>query len=235
MNDLFPPTFITKLFINLYMEVQMNYVTTVPNTIDPNTFSFFKAKEEEFCGLSSLSGVYPFLINGRRVPTCEHLYQALKFPNHPEIQKQILNDESTKRCKSIANKHRKLIRPDWNEIQLEVMEFCLKSKLIWNWFGIGRLLSATEDKCIYEMTECKDRHWGVAQSDKGFEGENHLGKLLMKLRDEYLDGHNQNLMVVNAPEHLHLKFLGGSIQVNDRSQYLSQKIGSNKLGNSAQL
>jgi ribA/ribD-fused uncharacterized protein len=212
----------------------MNYVTTVSNKVEPNSFTFFTSIVE-FRGLSSMSVDYPFLINGQRVPTCEHLYQALKFPNHPVIQKKILNEESPKGCLKIANKHREFIRKDWDQIQFEVMEFCLKSKLVWNWFGIGKLLRSTEGKCIYEMTERRDRHWGVIKSDKGFEGENHLGKLLMKLRDEYVDGHNQNLMVVNAPDHLNLKLLGRSIQVNDRSQYLSQKIGSNKLGNSAQL
>ncbi len=53
---------------------------------------------EVFGGLSNMSGEYPIAVNGVRIMTSEHLYQALKFPDRPEIQKAILNRPSPIAC-----------------------------------------------------------------------------------------------------------------------------------------
>ncbi|MDQ1316104.1 MAG: N-glycosidase YbiA, partial [Pseudomonadota bacterium] len=71
-----------------------------------------------------------------------------------------------------------------------------------------------------EACSVKSPFWGVVPDGDGFRGENRLGELLMKLRDELIDSDNESLMVVEAPPHLGLKFLGYEIGVIDRSDHL---------------
>lgn len=184
----------------------------------------FLKTNEEFGGLSNMCGDYFIMINSVRILSSEHLYQSLKFSENPEIQKQILSKPSPIVAKMVSRKkdHKELIRSDWNEIQLEVMEFCLKTKLIWNWVKFGNLLRLTEGKTIYEISSKKDKYWGVIRCDDGFVGENNLGKLLMKLRDEFMSDSNEHLRLVTPPAHINLKFLGENIQITDRRNHLQQ-------------
>ena len=192
--------------------------------MNSNCVTFLKTNEV-FGGLSNMSGEYPISVNGVRILTSEHFYQALKFPNHPEIQKAILNKPSPIACKWIANKkeYRSLVQPGWKEVQLEVMEFCLRTKFVWHWVKFGNLLRATAGKTIFEISSKGNRYWGVTACDDGFVGENHLGRLLMKLRDELLGESNEHLRCVAAPGHIGLRFLGEEIEVMDRRQHLCQE------------
>lgn len=197
-----------------------------------NAVVTFKKTNEQFGGFSNMSGDFPLRVNGVRVRSSEHLYQALKFTDHPDVQKAIFDEPSPMRAKWIAkskddkekNKEGNLkkVRKDWEEIQMEVMEFCLKMKLIWHWVAFGQLLRSTEGTEIFEIEarEVKSPFWGVVPDKNGFRGENRLGELLMKLRDELIDSDNESLMVVAAPAHLGLKFLGAEIEAVDRSGHL---------------
>jgi ribA/ribD-fused uncharacterized protein len=197
-----------------------------------NAVVTFKKTDEEFGGFSNMSGDFPILVNGVRVRSTEHLYQALKFPDHPDVQRAILEEPSPMKAKWIAkikddvvNKkegNSKKARKDWDEIQGEVMAFCLKMKLIWHWVKFGNLLRSTDGKDIYEIEarEVKSPFWGVVKDGEGFRGENTIGKLLMKLRDELIDSDNESLMVMVAPSHLKLKFLGAEIGEIDRRGHL---------------
>ncbi len=189
-----------------------------------SSYVTFLKTDEEFGGLSNMSGAFPIAINGVRVSSSEHLYQMLKFPDHPEIQSEILSKASPISCKMVARKkvYQEFIRPDWKEIQLEVMEFCLRTKLLWHWMKFGNLLRSTEGKVIYEISSRNDKYWAVVALDNGFLGENHLGKLLMKLRDELLSDNNEPLRAVTPPQHLDLRFLGKPIKTRDRRDHLRQ-------------
>ena len=185
--------------------------------------SFLKTNEE-FGGLSNMSGAFPMSVNGVRVLTSEHLYQTLKFRDHPEVQKLILSKPSPIDCKMVAKSkvNREKIREDWEEVQLEVMEFCLKLKLLSHWIKFGNLLRVTEGKEIVEISSKRDTYWGKVRSEEGLVGENRLGKLLMKLRDELLGECNEHLRIVSPPSHLNLWFLGEEILVKDRRDHLCQ-------------
>lgn len=197
-----------------------------------NAVVTFKKTAEEFGGFSNMSGEFPILVNGVRVRSSEHLYQALKFTDHPDVQRAILDEPSPMKAKWIAKSkdneekkkegNLKKVRKDWEEIQVEVMEFCLKTKLIWHWIKFGQLLKSAEGREIFEIEarEVKSPYWGVVPDKDGFRGENRLGELLMKLRDELIDSDDESLMVVEAPSHLGLKFLGEKIAVIDRRDHL---------------
>ena len=102
------------------------------------------------------------------------------------------------------------------------MDFCLRTKLIWHWVSFGKLIESTDGQEIFEIEarEVKLPFWGVVPDGDGFRGENTLGKLLMKLRDELFDSDNESLMVVTPPPHLGLMFLGEEIVTIDRRNHL---------------
>jgi ribA/ribD-fused uncharacterized protein len=185
----------------------------------------FNKTNELYGGLSNRCGDFPILINQTRIRTNEHLYQSLKFPNHPEIQKMILEKPSPLVAKWVTkNKNnKKHIRDDWELIKLEVMEYCLRVKLIYHWIKFGNLLRNTENKEIIEISPRKrDVFWGATQVDTEFRGENHLGQLLMKLRNEFVNQDNENLRILVPPPHLNLVFLGSEIKTIDRRRHLLQ-------------
>jgi predicted NAD-dependent protein-ADP-ribosyltransferase YbiA (DUF1768 family) len=199
---------------------------------EQDTVVTFKKTNEKFGGFSNMSGDFPILVNGVRVRSTEHLYQALKFSDHPDVQRVILEEPSPMRAKWIAkskddakkNKEGNLkkVRKDWNEIQVEAMDFCLRTKLIWHWVSFGKLIESTDGQEIFEIEarEVKLPFWGVVPDGDGFRGENTLGKLLMKLRDELFDSDNESLMVVTPPPHLGLMFLCEEIVTIDRRNHL---------------
>ena len=77
--------------------------------------------------------------------------------------------------------------------------------------------------CEIEAREVKSPFWDVVPDGDGFRGENTLGKLLMKLRDELIDSDNESLMVVTPPSHLGLMFLGEVIVTIDRRSHLLKR------------
>lgn len=147
--------------------------------------SFLKTNEA-FGGLSNMAGGYLITLYGVRFRTSEHLYQALKFPDHPEIQLEIAGKPSPISAKMVARKqdYQALIRPDWEEVKLAVMEYCLRAKLKCNFQKFGDLLRSTGSADIVEVTSKKDTFWGCVPDGDLLVGHNHLGVLLADLRDE---------------------------------------------------
>jgi ribA/ribD-fused uncharacterized protein len=147
--------------------------------------SFLKTNEA-FGGLSNMAGGYLITLYGVRFRTSEHLYQALKFPDHPEIQLEIAETPSPIAAKMVARKrdYQPLIRPDWEEIKLPVMAYCLRAKLRCNFQEFGDLLRSTGSADIVEVSSKKDTFWGCVPDGDLLVGHNHLGVLLTDLRDE---------------------------------------------------
>lgn len=173
-------------------------------------------------GFSNMSLDYPILINGARIQSCEHLFHALKFPDHPQLQQSIISTSMPSKARTLSSKecNKTKVRSDWKDIQIEAMYFCLRAKLIWNWVSFGRLLGEASDLQILEASSRRDGFWGVASKNGKIVGHNHLGTLLIRLRDEYLGDGNESLRLLHAPENLALNFLGRDIQDIDRRGHL---------------
>ena len=69
------------------------------------------------------------------------------------------------------------VRPDWEDIKLEVMGDLLWQKFVLNRELRDRLI-ATGDRELVEGNAFSDFYWGVCKG----RGHNHLGRLLMELR-----------------------------------------------------
>ncbi len=135
--------------------------------------------------ITSFSGAYRFLSNfwpativyeGVKYSTTEHAYQAAKSLD-PVIREAIsflpYPSQAKKAGKGIK------VRADWEEVKLQVMLDVLRLKFNSSEFLRLRLL-ATAPQELIEGNTWNDTFWGVCNG----KGQNHLGKLLMQVRDE---------------------------------------------------
>lgn len=74
------------------------------------------------------------------------------------------------------------LREDWEDIKLEVMEYGLRQKFSQEPYKSNLL--ATGDQNIVEGNYWDDTFWGVDLKQNPNVGENHLGRLIMKIREE---------------------------------------------------
>ena len=149
----------------------------------------FRKTNEKFGGLSNMAGGYPIVVNDTYIRTSEALYQAMRFPDYPEIQKEIIEQKSPMTAKMVAKKYRvEKTRADWDAKRVAVMKWCLRVKLVQNLDTFGTLLLKTGNKSIVEESR-KDQFWGAIRMDNTiFEGTNALGRLLMELREVHKNG-----------------------------------------------
>jgi ribA/ribD-fused uncharacterized protein len=114
----------------------------------------------------------------------EEAYQAAKFMGvAPEVEQQIKDSYSAHEAKKIASANRDKQRKDWDEVKVQIMEELLRLKLDQNPYVKKKLLE-TGDYLIVEDSPT-DSFWGWGEDRKG---ENVMGKLWMKLRDELRNG-----------------------------------------------
>ncbi|HLL80616.1 MAG TPA: NADAR family protein [Ktedonobacteraceae bacterium] len=182
----------------------------------------FLKTTEKFGGLSNMAGGYPLLVNRIKILTSEALYQACRFPHRPDVQKLILGQVSPMTAKMVSKPYRKDSRPDWEDIRVDIMRWCLRVKLAQHWDRFGDLLLSTVDKPIVEESY-RDQFWGAKPlNSQTLVGINMLGRLLVELREELKSPEYMALQVVKpllVPNFLLLEKLIGSI---DRSNQLSK-------------
>ena len=137
--------------------------------------------------ISSLRGKYRFLNNlylaevtydGLTFPTSEAAFQAAKC----QTKEERLPFTEMKNSVLLLQKGRKVtLRPDWEEVKVGIMEEIVREKFS-SHPDLAEKLLATGDLPIMEGNVWHDTFWGV--DVKTGIGENHLGKILMKVREE---------------------------------------------------
>jgi len=131
---------------------------------------------------------YPLYVNGYYIRTSEALYQACRFPHRPEVQRLIIEQTSPMTAKMRSKPFRSDSRPDWDRIRISIMRWCLRVKLANNWTQFGNLLTSTGNREIVEHSR-NDDFWGATHTAEGIlSGVNALGRLLMELREELING-----------------------------------------------
>lgn len=73
------------------------------------------------------------------------------------------------------------LRPDWEEVKRDIMEEIVRAKFNQN-ADLKSQLLATGDMLLEEGNTWHDTYWGVDVRTR--EGENHLGRILMRVRQE---------------------------------------------------
>lgn len=157
---------------------------------DPKSqdLAIFKKTHEEWGGYSNMASGYPIIINDIYVRSSEALYQALKFPAHPDVQNKILAQTSPMTAKMVGKPFRELIRPDFDVVRIRIMKWCVYAKLLSNYDSFSKLLLESENKIIVEESS-KDNFWGAKRNqDNRLVGVNVLGRILMQTRDNLKAG-----------------------------------------------
>ena len=146
----------------------------------------FAKTTARYGALSNMAPKYPLFVNEVLIYSSESLYQACKFPLHPQIQREILEQRNPMKAKEISRKYEKYIRDDWDEVKYKIMEWCLEVKLIQNWDSMANILEKTGDKVIVEYS-AKDEIWGARKVGDMLVGQNAMGRLLMRVRTNYIE------------------------------------------------
>jgi hypothetical protein len=111
--------------------------------------------------------------------TTEAFYMAMKT-NDPHLRLEIANTKNGAEAKKIGRTLE--LREDWEHIKFNVMLYALRYKFSEYNPTLRQKLLATKDSYLQEANWWNDKIWGVCM--KTGEGENHLGRLLMKVRSE---------------------------------------------------
>ena len=121
-----------------------------------------------------LSNFYPapVLLDNVLYPSTEHAFQAAKTTGDRSAFLKGTPTDAKRLGRRVA------LRPDWEAIKIDVMLDLLRQKF--NGGGLRTKLLATGDAELIEGNMWGDRFWGVYRGV----GENHLGRLLMRVRAE---------------------------------------------------
>ncbi|MFP4096027.1 MAG: NADAR family protein [Cyclobacteriaceae bacterium] len=157
------------------------------NQYDPANVCAFKKVNEQWGEFSNMAA-FPLNVNRVEVRTSEALYQAMRYPHLPEVQQEIIAQKSPMAAKMKSKPHRK---SDTHQLfldhQLGVMEWCVRLKIAQHYAAFSSLFRQTEGRAIVEDSH-KDKFWGAVRDQNTglLVGENQLGRILTKIRDEFL-------------------------------------------------
>ena len=133
----------------------------------------------EFYPLDNFSS-FKVKVNGYLYSSLEEAFQSMLFlPDYKEISEQIKNSYSAHEAQKIMHENINKVKYS-NKEKLVLMEKLLRLKIEQNPYVLKKLLE-TKNYTIVEDSP-KDNYWGCGINR---EGENNLGKLWMKLREEY--------------------------------------------------
>lgn len=135
--------------------------------------------------IDNFNGKYKFLSNFFNVPVT---YDGLTFQNNeaafqsaksldPSVRNLFVYLDASQ-AKRLGRKIE--LRSDWEHVKYDIMYDVCKAKFDQN-PKLKRQLLATEDAYLEEGNTWNDRCWGTCNGI----GDNNLGKILMRIRDEY--------------------------------------------------
>ena len=151
-------------------------------------------KREQCCGSrftaaawGEFSNFFPLAVPIAAGPwtfvTSEALYQACKFPAHPDVQQRIAEAPTAREAAAIGRTPGLGIDPGWNAQRVDVMRWVLRMKREANAAEIDAVLAKTGERPIVEVST-RDPRWGACPVSHRYEGHNVLGRLWMELRQQ---------------------------------------------------
>jgi len=124
----------------------------------------------------------PIRYQGIDFPSTEHAYQAMKtFDNNVRLKFSVAGGLSCKEAKKLGGQI--ALRLDWDMIKLQVMEEVLRLKFVAGSDLAAKLIATGHDE-LMEGNSYHDIWWGMCRCELHKGGQNHLGRLLMKIRCE---------------------------------------------------
>ena len=147
------------------------------------------AKRKKNVMIDRFTGEYGFLSNfymccveldGKTYTSTEHAFQAAKTLD-PQKREEIRKATSPGRAKRLGRKVP--LRKDWESVKVEVMHGLLQQKFK-KGGPLADLLLKTGTQDLVEGNTWGDRFWGKTKNGGKWVGKNHLGRLLMLVRQE---------------------------------------------------
>ena len=136
--------------------------------------------QEEVFPLDNFSP-FGLMMNDLYFSTSEHAFQYLKFIDaNAELANRIRVSLSPDEARKIAHENKKYRPLNWTDLKYDKMEMVLRLKVNQN-PKVREALLNTRDLLIAECCTDEDTVWGI---DNNNQGDNHLGLIWMKLRDE---------------------------------------------------
>jgi ribA/ribD-fused uncharacterized protein len=144
--------------------------------------------------IDSFTGPYRFLSNfflcqvtfeGEVYASTEHAYQAAKFAPRERGRFRADIGPGTAKAEAHTLKEQGLLRPDWQDVNLGIMEDLLRQKFAKP--TLRGMLLATRPNQLEEGNHWHDNFYGKCYCARCLgkkDPQNHLGKLLMKIREE---------------------------------------------------
>lgn len=121
---------------------------------------------------------HSIIFHGILYPTAEHAYHAAKFDDK-KIKDEIKNAGSPLEAFRLGKKYKSFRKNNWDERKVHVLYEILKEKAIQH-LEVKQALLATGDEEIVEDNPYDD-FWSTGKDGKGL---NHMGKILMRIREE---------------------------------------------------
>ena len=128
---------------------------------------------------------FGFEMNGEYFQTSEHAFQYLKFiETNKAIANKIKESFSPNDARNIAHENKEYRLSNWTDVKYQNMEKVLRLKVEQNPIVKDVLLN-TKDYIIAEICIDEDTDWGL---DSNNQGDNNLGKIWMKIREDIKGG-----------------------------------------------
>ena len=149
-------------------------------------------KTAPFCSIDQPWGIFsnfgrtPLVVDGVPFDCSEKLFQVMKFTD--AVSRKVIYSVKGQTIKMKTKHYEKVgtVRPDWGEIIVDAMKFCLvekyrQSEPFREELERSRGMYIVEDQTTFKKKT--PNTWGVKRSADEFVGPNLMGRLLMELRD----------------------------------------------------
>ena len=157
-------------------------INTGLTTYDARECAAFMRSREMYGKLSNMTPGFPLRVNGIPFQSSEGLYQALKFPADPDLQRLIGSQPSGMQAKRSAYEGKPQAMDDWDSLRVQAMVFTIGVKLAQHHRRFGTALTDTGQLFIVEKSY-RDRFWGASPEGQTLVGANVLGKILTAAKD----------------------------------------------------
>ncbi|HEY1690587.1 MAG TPA: NADAR family protein [Polyangiaceae bacterium] len=152
-------------------------------TYAPAACAPFRRLAARLGALSNMARGFPLTVSAVTFSASEALYQSLRFPHLPDVQRAIASAPDPQSAKHATTLWRTRSRPDWDAVRVEAMRWTLRVKLAQHAKAFGEVLLSTGTLPIVEVST-HDDFWGAKPQAGGtYVGANVLGVLLTALRD----------------------------------------------------
>lgn len=162
-----------ELMVSQYDPYEIVYGRT--EIYKPNDIITFCEVKDTWGAFSNMSTDFGVKLNDEFWKTSEHLFIALRFSGHPQLQREILNYNNSMWCKKIfvnGEDYKKYHHPQWHNdyFDVQVMKYIINLKYQQN-PDFRRLLNKTKGKILVEDTTTQNKsnnvsRWGAVDLRK---------------------------------------------------------------------